>query len=128
VEVAEEDRVLEQGTCYITPYQTGVSIARNVSGSPVLKLNGGKDAPLNRMFRSAARVFREKAIGLLLTGTGDDGAEGFASIREENGVTMALDTQCCVYPNLAHNAISKGTVDIVLDETGLPDAIEKLVG
>jgi len=128
VEVAEEDRVLEQGTCYVSPYKSGVSIQRNASGEPYLKLNGGGSDPLDRMFRSAADVFREKAIGVLLTGTGEDGADGFAAIREENGVTIALDTQCCVYPNLAHNAIAKGTVDIVLDESGLPDAIEKLVG
>ena len=128
VEVAEENRVLEQGTCYISPYTHGISIQKNASGDPLIKMNGSNGPPLNQMFHSAAEVFREKAIGVLLTGLGSDGAEGFSAIRDENGVTIALDTQCCVYPNLAHNAISKGTVDIVLDENGLPGAIEKLVG
>ena len=40
--------------------------------------------------------------------------------------SLAQDTQCCVYPNLTHNAIQQGTVDIVLDEIELPQAIASL--
>jgi two-component system chemotaxis response regulator CheB len=40
---------------------------------------------------------------------------------------LAQDTQCCVYPNLTHNAIQQGTVDIVLDELKLPQAIASIM-
>ena len=50
-----------------------------------------------------------------------------SQIRELSGVTLAQDTQCCVYPNLTHNAIQRGTVDIVLDEIELPQAISSIM-
>lgn len=83
--------------------------------------------PLDMLFFSAAEVFHQNTIGVLLTGIGEDGARGFAHIRETEGVTLAQDTQCCVYPNLTHNAIQKGTVDIILDEVKLPQAIASIM-
>ncbi|MBI5062632.1 MAG: chemotaxis response regulator protein-glutamate methylesterase, partial [Desulfatitalea sp.] len=67
---------------------------------------------------------RQNTIGVLLTGVGDDGADGFARIRDYNGNTIAQDTHCCVYPNLTQNAIEKGTVRKVVTESQLPGAIE----
>jgi two-component system chemotaxis response regulator CheB len=81
------------------------------------------EKPLNMLFSTAAEIFKHNAIGVLLTGIGDDGADGFARIRDNQGNTIAQDSQCCVYPNLTHNAIARGTVGMIVDETQLPDAI-----
>jgi two-component system chemotaxis response regulator CheB len=80
------------------------------------------------LFSSAAAVFRQHAIGLLLTGLGDDGAEGLARIRSESGATIAQDSDCCVYPNLTDNAIQLGTVDYVTDENRMADKIAEIMG
>jgi chemotaxis response regulator CheB len=63
----------------------------------------------------------------MLTGVGDDGAEGFGQIKEKGGTTIAQDMQCCVYPNLTQNAIEMGTVTTVVDERRLPGIIENSV-
>ena len=124
IEAARDGMILEQGVCYICSNTQSLSIERNESDQPCIRLAKAVDQPLNRLFSSAAQVFKQKTIGVLLTGIGDDGADGFARIRDYNGNTIAQDTQCCVYPNLTHNAIEKGTVGKVVTESQLPGAIE----
>jgi len=127
VRVAEDDLVIEQGTCYISSYEKAFRIQRDADGSACLKQADDVATPLDLLFSSAADVFHQNTIGVLLTGIGEDGARGFAHIRETEGVTLAQDSHCCVYPNLTHNAIERGTVDIVLDELKLPQAIASIM-
>ena len=123
VMVAQDGQILEQGVCYICSNTQSVRIDRNESDQPCLRVGETVANPLDELFKTAAEVFREKSIGVLLTGIGDDGAEGFARIRDYSGQTIAQDCKCCVYPNLTHNAIEKGTVKTIVDETHLPGAI-----
>ena len=126
VEVAENGILMEQGTCYICSNEFSMSITTNENNEPVLIVDKGIKKPLNLLFSSASEVFGKNTIGVLLTGVGDDGAEGFARIRAENGETIVQDTQCCVFPNLTDNAIKKGVVHMVLDERILPETLEFL--
>lgn len=124
VKVAQNGSILEQGVCYICSNTQSLSIERNENDQPCIRLDKAVEQPLNKLFTSAAQVFRQNTIGVLLTGVGDDGADGFARIRDYNGNTIAQDTHCCVYPNLTQNAIEKGTVRKVVTESQLPGAIE----
>jgi two-component system chemotaxis response regulator CheB len=92
-----------------------------------MALGDAADNPLNLLFETAAETFNEKTIGVMLTGIGDDGAEGFARIRREGGTTIAQDMECCVYPNLTQNAIEMGAVTTIADEIQLPKAIEESI-
>lgn len=124
VEAAEHGSVVEQGTCYISSNEYSLSIRLNEKGEVCLNSGPGTDHPLDLLFSSAASIFRQNTVGVLLSGIGDDGAEGFAEIKKESGITMAKDVRCCVFPNLTDNAIKKGVVDITLDDSKLPGAIE----
>ncbi len=124
IEMAQDGQVIEQGVCYICSNEYALSIDHNEDDQACLRLNDPVEKPLNLLFHSAAETFTKNAIGVMLTGVGDDGAEGFASIREQGGVTIAQDMQCCVYPNLTQNAIELGTVTTVVEENKLPGTIE----
>lgn len=127
VEMAQDDMLVEQGTCYISSNENSLSLQVNSEGDPCLKCGNGAHEPLNMLFSSASDVFHQNTIGVLLTGTGDDGAEGFAKIKRKSGVTIAQKSQSCVYPNLTQNAIRQGVVDVALDEVKLAGAIEQLM-
>jgi len=127
VDIARDDLPLEQGTCYIGSNEQSFHIETNASGSPCLKAGPPVADPLNRLFASAAEVYRENTIGVLLTGIGDDGADGLAQIKRRSGVTIAQDSDCCVYPNLTDNAVELGVVDMVLDDSRLHEAIESAI-
>ncbi|MEA1922875.1 MAG: chemotaxis protein CheB [Pseudomonadota bacterium] len=120
---ARDGMQLKQGVCYISSCQKSVRVQTLANGTICLNETENKDEPLNQLFASAADVFQQNTVGILLTGIGTDGADGFAHIQKFSGVTMAQDTQTCVYPNLTDNAIKQGTVNKVLDESKLPQAI-----
>jgi two-component system chemotaxis response regulator CheB len=127
VKVAQHGTVLKQGTCYISSNEYSLALEADGKDKARFLLGDGIGQPLNLLFSSAAEVFHGKAVGVLLTGIGEDGAEGFARIREKRGVTIVEDTQCCVYPNLVDNAIRRGVVDRIIAENSLPGAIESVI-
>jgi two-component system, chemotaxis family, protein-glutamate methylesterase/glutaminase len=127
IRMAEDGQVLERGVCYICSNEHALHMDRNESDQPCMVLGDAIEKPLNLLFESAAQTFGDKAIGVMLTGVGDDGAEGFGRIKEAGGVTIAQDMQCCVYPNLTQNAIEMGTVTTIADENQLPGVIERSI-
>ena len=127
IRMAADGCVIEQGICYICSNEQVLRIEYNEDGQPCMSMGAATDHPLNVLFETAAQTFNNKTIGVMLTGVGDDGAEGFAAIRDAGGVTIAQDMQCCVYPNLTQHAIEMGTVTTIADETQLPKAIESSI-
>lgn len=128
VEVAKDSAVLEQGTCYIASNEFSVTFQANDKDEVLLKVGDKVDEPLNMLFSSAAEVFKENTVGVLLTGIGDDGTVGFSKIKENSGTTIAQSTNTCVYPNLTQHAIDGGTVDIIAEENDIASKIEALMG
>lgn len=128
VEVARDGTVLEQGTCYISSYENAVTLRMNANREACLKVGEATDRPLNALFTSVADFFEHHAIGLLLTGVGDDGAEGFARIKSKSGATIAQEVTTCVYPNLIQCAVERGVVDFLVNENELPITIATLMG
>jgi len=127
VVVARDGMKLEQGTCYIGSTDMPVEISYDKRGDPCLKAAEDIDSPLDRLFASAAEVFHQHSIGVLLTGVGNDGTKGFTAIRNARGLTIAQAAECCVYPNLTETAIISGVVDKVLDEYYIADYIRSIM-
>jgi two-component system chemotaxis response regulator CheB len=125
--MAEDGQRIEPGVCYIGSYQHAIRVAPDRHGVPCFKKEGALADPLDTLFKSSAEIYKDNAIGVLLNGLGSDGAAGFLSIKAYDGVTIALQTDCCVYPNLAQNAIAHGAVTQVVDESRLHQAIEKMM-
>ncbi len=134
IEVARDGIVLEQGTCYISPYEKIVTVDMNSKREACLKVSDSlitanglahdpNTLPLNQLFTSATHVFEQHTIGILLTGVGMDGTQGFINIKHRSGVTIAQKLETCVYPNLTRSAIEHGTVDQIVDENELVGAV-----
>ncbi len=123
VVVAKDGMELKSGHCYISSCQESIRIRELADGTVCLRKVENSSEPLNQLFMSAADVFQQNTIGILLTGIGTDGADGFSHILSHAGVTMAQDSKSCVFPNLTDNAIKRGTVSNILNESELPQAI-----
>ncbi len=124
---ATDGALLESGVCYIASNEYSISIEVNENQDPYLKISEKIEKPLDKLFTSAADIFGQHTIGLLLTGIGDDGSEGFLAIKEKLGITMAQKSDTCVYPNLARCAIEKGLVDMIIEEENLSTEIETVI-
>ncbi|MBX2975671.1 MAG: chemotaxis response regulator protein-glutamate methylesterase [Ignavibacteriaceae bacterium] len=66
------------------------------------------------LFRSAARYAGKNAIGVIMTGMGDDGAKGMFELKEAGALTIAQDEKSCVVFGMPNEAIKLGGVDKVL--------------
>ena len=81
-----------------------------------------KDGPLvcrhrpsvDVLFRSAARYAGKNAVGVILTGMGDDGASGMLEMKQAGAVTIAQDEATCVVFGMPKEAIKRGAVDKIL--------------
>ena len=98
----------------------------------VLKRSGAKyyveivDGPLvsrhrpsvDVLFRSAAKCAGKNAIGVIMTGMGDDGANGMLEMKEQGAFTIAQDEKSCVVFGMPAEAVKRGGVNkvVALDE------------
>lgn len=128
IEVAQDGQVIEQGVCYINSYENTVTLQTNANREACLKIGESSEQPLNALFSSAANVFEHHAVGVLLTGIGDDGTDGFAGIKRKSGATVAQQLDTCVYPNLVQCAVEHGVVDFLVNENDLAAMITQLIG
>jgi two-component system CheB/CheR fusion protein len=79
--------------------------------------------PIDYFFRSLAHDQRERAIGILLTGTGTDGTLGLTEIKGYAGMAMAQDPDTAEYPGMPQSAIRTGVVDYILPVEEMPERL-----
>ncbi len=95
-----------------------------------------KDGPLvsrhrpsvDVLFRSAARYAGKNAIGIIMTGMGDDGARGMKEMKDAGAYTMAQDEETCVVFGMPKEAIRAGAVDRILPLQSLAGAAMREAG
>ena len=81
-----------------------------------------KDGPLvsrhrpsvDVLFRSAARYAGKNAVGVIMTGMGDDGAHGMKEMHDAGAVTIAQDEATCVVYGMPHEAVKLGGVNKIM--------------
>ena len=78
---------------------------------------------VNVLFRSAAEQFGGRAVGVVMTGMGDDGTEGSRAMREQGAHILAQDARSCVVYGMPCAVAEAGLVDEVV---GLNDVASKL--
>jgi two-component system CheB/CheR fusion protein len=74
----------------------------------------GRRLPIDFFFRTLAQDQRERAIGIVLSGTGSDGTQGIRAIKGEGGMVMAQTPASTEYDGMPRSAISTGLVDFEL--------------
>jgi len=122
-EAADGDRVLE-GRALIAPGNRhlvversgGHYMARVIDGPLVSRHRPSVDV----LFRSVAQAAGGNAVGILMTGMGDDGAQGMVEMKAGGAATLAQDEETCVVFGMPREAIARGAVDEVVGLGEIP--------
>jgi two-component system, chemotaxis family, CheB/CheR fusion protein len=80
----------------------------------------GHRLPIDFLFRSLAQDQRERAIGIVLSGTGSDGSLGVRAIKGEGGMVMVQTPDSCEFDGMPRSAIATDMVDYVLSPAEMP--------
>lgn len=83
--------------------------------------------PIDAFFRSLAEELEEKAICVVLSGTGSDGTLGLEAVKGAGGMTMAQAEEQAKYPFMPRSAIDTGLVDFVLPVEQMPEEIIRYI-
>ncbi|MGD9725889.1 MAG: chemotaxis protein CheB [Nitrospiraceae bacterium] len=82
---------------------------------------------IDPLFRSAARSFGTRVVGLLLSGCGDDGVNGMVAIKDKGGLCLVQDPEDADMPYMALNAIRYDHVDALLPVKSIASTLNRLV-
>jgi two-component system, chemotaxis family, CheB/CheR fusion protein len=75
--------------------------------------------PIDLFFRSLAEIHQSQAIGVVMSGTGDDGTLGLEAIKKQGGITFAQHHQSATFNEMPQNAVNAHVVDFILPPEGI---------
>jgi two-component system chemotaxis response regulator CheB len=112
VKEAQSGDLLQSGRVLICPGSRHMKVKRLPLGDIVVlsdepRVNGHRPSA-DVLLRSVAEEFKSNAVGVIMTGMGDDGAEGLGMIKKEGGMTVAQSEESCVVYGMPKAAIERG--------------------
>lgn len=98
---------------YIIPSDKELTIKNNHL-ELIEKTNAARSKTIDTFFKSLASDKKRRAIGIVLSGTGDDGAEGVRAIKKAGGMVLVQEPETAKFDAMPRNAINTGSADFVL--------------
>ncbi len=121
VTAAEDGTRLQPNHVYVGPSGGHLAILHGTLHRMEADKEESPRLPIDYFFRSLAEDQQEKAIGIVLSGTGTDGTLGLKAIKGASGMAMVQEPQSAKYAGMPSSAIATGLADYVLP----PDAMSK---
>jgi len=129
VKEAESRELVKRGNVYISPggYHMEIFVVENRYRLRLLRKEPeDKYVPsIDILFKSGAKVFGERAMGILLSGMGNDGIEGMKAIREMGGITVAESEETSILYGMPKGALEKNVAQMILPLYEIPSIIIK---
>jgi two-component system CheB/CheR fusion protein len=116
---------IEPNCVYLNPPNKNVAIINRHLCLAEPERTHALNLPIDHFFRSLAEDQAEKAICIILSGTGTDGTLGLKAIKGEGGATMAQEESQAKYDNMPRSAIDTGMVDFILPVEKMPTNLIK---
>ncbi len=131
VKVAKNGDYLQGGQVYIAPGDMHMELTVD-NKKPSVKIFKGTPVnfcmpSIDVLFISAAKIFRNRTMGILLTGMGSDGVNGLGAIKRVGGKTIAEAEETCILYAMPKFAAEKGYADFILPNYEIKDKITSFI-
>lgn len=119
-----EDGVTVQVNCiYVIPPNRDMAFLNGTLQLLEPSAPRGHRLPIDFLFRSLAQDQRERAIGIVLSGTGSDGTLGVRALKGEGGMVMVQNPDSCEFDGMPRSALGTGVVDYELPPAEMPEQL-----
>ncbi|MCF7794429.1 MAG: hypothetical protein K9N09_10745 [Candidatus Cloacimonetes bacterium] len=118
---------VKKNSIYLTPPNKNIEIMNGVFYLLELDKTKVVNLPINHFFKSLSNEQAEKAICIILSGTGSDGTQSLKTIKAAGGMIMVQEEKQAKYDGMPHNAIETGLVDYVLPVEKMPEILLKYI-
>ncbi|HVN98167.1 MAG TPA: chemotaxis response regulator protein-glutamate methylesterase [Syntrophorhabdaceae bacterium] len=130
VKEAEENEPLRPGVALIAPGNTHVALKRRGKEIVVEFVNGSQyiyRPSVDLLMSSTATVYEQQAIGVILTGMGNDGLIGMKEMKLKHGYIIAQDEETCVVFGMPKAVIGANLADVVLPIDRISEEIMRVL-
>lgn len=119
--------VIKAQTVYMTPENSDVYLSNGKIYLKNIEQTFGPKPSVNYFFNSLATSYGTRSIGIILSGTGSDGAFGIRAIKAAGGITIAQSPSSAKYDGMPVSAINTGKVDLVIPIDAIAAELERIV-
>jgi two-component system CheB/CheR fusion protein len=123
VEQARDRQPLEIDHVYVIPPNRTLTVDQGLLQVREVADRRSLRGAIDHFFRSLAEAERERAMAIVLSGTGTEGTLGTRAVKGEGGLVMAQAPDTAVQPGMPASAIATGLVDLVLAPEKMPEAL-----
>src|SRR5215207_324777 len=123
----EDGTPLEYGRVYVAPPDHHLIVENGRARVVHTASENGVRPAVDPLFRSAAREYGPRVLGVLLTGALDDGTAGVIAVKAAGGITIVQDPEEAFSPGMPRSAIATGAVDHILPIRDIPVLLAALV-
>jgi two-component system CheB/CheR fusion protein len=110
---------------YIIPPNREMTLVDGVLLLNLRPINRKSFMPINQFFTSLAETYKERSIGIILSGTLTDGTLGLKAIKAAGGITFAQD-KTARFQGMPQNAVAEDVVDLILSPKKIAEELSKL--
>ena len=125
VQHAADGMEVERGSVYVIPPGVYLSMHEGALRLSKPRERHGARLPFDFLLHSLADEMGERAICVILSGTGADGSLGLKTVKEKCGLVIAQDPDEATFDGMPRSAITTGAVDLVLPVAKIPEALVK---
>ena len=127
VRQAEHGLQVDTQTIYIVPPNFDINVDQGLIQLTMADEAIRPKPSVDDFFESLARNYKDSSVGIILSGTGSDGAKGIRAIKAAGGLTLAQDDRSAKYDGMPRAAIETGCVDTILPPEQLAKTLVEML-
>ncbi len=113
IETVVQNQIISPNHVYLIPPNKNLTVDQEKFILSDIDRTKPVNYPIDTFFHSLGRNYKERAVGIILTGTGTDGSRGIKAIKEGDGLIIVQDPRKAEFDGMPNSAINTGLVDII---------------